>query len=487
MSGWLIDKVVGFIRYNFFSSFKEAGMSQFGSKNSSNFIFKIVLFIVIVSLAYSNNKNDLNHITSIIYRDIQGNQEQITYDNRDNNKRKLTSIEDSRSVTNYSYDSDGKIIKIEKVINNHTFVREFNYDYDGKLLAQTLPSNKELFYTYNENGELSSIVLDGITIIENTPVNQQRLISLNYSDSSYYTKEYDLAERVKSISNILSISSNSKINTITKDTNHIYRYDAKKYGDITYFVYDGDQLIGEYDQNGNAILEYIYYNDKLVALIKNDEVYKIHGAYLHTILKLHFLEQHFDKDTNNHNNVNRNYTHSISQYIQNNPLMFEKGINLYLYKSTNSVTYSDSSELPKIRGPIDILYAGYFTGAYFFGNGVVFDLNEHLDLGTRFYNAVSVQNAINSFTNRINSINCSSYENKSIFDTTVTDVTTEEGLFAVGHSKFFREANCIDGQWKFHFYIRDLFSKPLMIGSIHLYDGELPGGTPYPIIWDYYK
>jgi hypothetical protein len=153
----------------------------------------------------------------------------------------------------------------------------------------------------------------------------------------------------------------------------------------------------------------------------------------------------------------------------------------------NSVNAIDPSGLFNIPGPTDSFYAGYFTGAYFMGNGAVFDLNQHLDLGSRFYNSPSVQNAINSFVNQVKGIKCSPCEDKKVSDTTITDVTFEEGLFSVGHSTFFREANCINGKWRFHFYIRDSFSKPLITGPIHIYDGELPGGTPYPIVWDYYK
>ena len=97
---------------------------------------------------------------------------------------------------------------------------------------------------------------------------------------------------------------------------------------------------------------------------------------------------------------------------------------------------------------------------------------------------------MHEFMDAVNKIQCTPCDEGKVIKpkrSIVTDVTFEEGLFAVGHSSFFREAVCRGGKWHFHFYIRDYFRQPLVTGPIHIYEGEIPGGTPYPIVWDYYK
>ena len=97
---------------------------------------------------------------------------------------------------------------------------------------------------------------------------------------------------------------------------------------------------------------------------------------------------------------------------------------------------------------------------------------------------------MHEFMDTVNKIQCTPCDEGKVIKpkrSIVTDVTFEEGLFAVGHSSFFREAVCRGDKWNFHFYIRDYFRQPLVTGPIHIYEGEILGGTPYPIVWDYYK
>ena len=70
----------------------------------------------------------------------------------------------------------------------------------------------------------------------------------------------------------------------------------------------------------------------------------------------------------------------------------------------------------------------------------------------------------------------------SMVSRTVTNVTWESSeLFSVGHSTFFRVATCASYyRCELHFYIRDRFADPLDIGIES-------GGTPYNIIYDFYR
>jgi len=185
----------------------------------------------------------------------------------------------------------------------------------------------------------------------------------------------------------------------------------------------------------------------------------------------------------------RYYDPTMQRFLSRDPIEFEAGdFNFYRYVGNDSVNKVDPSGLFNIPGPTDSFYAGYFIGAYYKGNGETFDLNKHLDLGEKFNNAPSVQKAMSQFKNKINKKPCTPCEEGEIINSkTTTDVTFEEGLFSVGHSTFFREATCTNGTWNYHFSIRDYFKQPLVTGPINIYEGELPGAKPYPIIWDKYE
>jgi RHS repeat-associated protein len=58
-----------------------------------------------------------------------------------------------------------------------------------------------------------------------------------------------------------------------------------------------------------------------------------------------FLKQYFDKETNTHYNINRDYNPITGRYIQSDPIGFDGGVNTYLYAGANPVGVVDPEGL----------------------------------------------------------------------------------------------------------------------------------------------
>ena len=143
-------------------------------------------------------------------------------------------------------------------------------------------------------------------------------------------------------------------------------------GQLKYFVYnESNQLIGEYDSNGNIISEYIYFGLRPVAVKNNGNIYMVHTDYLGTPryimdnsnnllwkwentdpygsnlaqgsleFNLRFAGQYYDSESSLHYNIYRTYDPNAKRYMQSDPIGLAGGFNTYNYVGRNPLNNID--------------------------------------------------------------------------------------------------------------------------------------------------
>lgn len=209
---------------------------------------------------------------------------------------------------------------------------------------------------------------------------------------------------------------------------------------------------------------------------------------------LRFTGQYFDRETNLHYNMARDYDPAIGRYIYSDPMGLKAGLNTYAYVSSNPLKWID---------PSGLFCTQDFVNHYFYGSGQTVDLGGVGLLGA-FQNAASVRSSVQAFKGKTKSaaeakarslcpppcpkgIRSTSF---NLDDRDVTDVTNEPCLYSVGKSTFFRSANCsvsanCDNRTYSYgcslgFKIRDWFEEPFRIPGL-----EVPGADIYRINADW--
>ncbi len=342
---------------------------------------------------YDYDAND--RLTSITHNTL--NFLQYQYDPLDRRTTK-SYLSTSLPLTSYQYDIANQLTSITNTLVNGTPVSQYAYPlYDQvgnrKQLDRTLGTNpaETTNYAYNDIYELTGTTGDQThsydydsvanrevadsTIYTPNNLNQYTNVggtSYLYDNNGNLTSDgsktytYDEQNRLLSMVNGLSSAS--------------YTYDALNRrvaktvaGATTYFIYDGDEVIADYDGTGALNAEYINGDtiDEVLAMERGGNTYYYHQDGLGSVTELtdatgalaenytydpygnpsvinstisnryRFTGREFDEENGIYHYRARAYDSLVGRFLQRDPIGYYDSMNLFAYVKNNPINFID--------------------------------------------------------------------------------------------------------------------------------------------------
>lgn len=192
-------------------------------------------------------------------------------------------------------------------------------------------------------------------------------------------------------------------------------YDAATRTSITTrYLYDGPRLIGEANAKGELTRQYLYLDERPLAILEGRAIYYIHTDYRHApvavttptkqilwaaryepfgyahvsedidrdgkpfALNLRLPGQYYDRETETHYNYQRDYDPKTGRYLTPDPLGIAAGVNPYSYVSNNPLQKID------LYGTYEIDVHYYVTFFLAVAAGLDQDLARTIALATQY-------------------------------------------------------------------------------------------------------
>jgi RHS repeat-associated protein len=315
-------------------------------------------------------------------------------------------ITDGPLTINYQMEaSNPSQIDIQNYFGNNTS-HSFGYDIDslGYGLNAYIENGNTKFISYGQDMSLTSKQDQSVNInpgsndftFQNNPGTNQISYSQKVNSFDNTTYQYDVKGNMISMTNSIDPTKNmtmayNEVNNMTsltksgQTTQYIYNALGERVakirpdGTYTIFMYnESQQLIGEYTFSASGtqvdFSEFVYINNIMVALNKNNSIYYIHNDMTNTpraitsvnssssqliwgwtlsdpygdneatgsiVFNPRFMGQYYDNESGLHYNYHRYYSPKLGRYIQSDPIGIAGGWNTYNYVENHPLTDVD--------------------------------------------------------------------------------------------------------------------------------------------------
>jgi len=325
--------------------------------------------------SYAQNFNADGLVSSITAPNAYPVNKSYGYDSRYN----ITALTESGSATRSSSASYDDKSRITQYSYGTTDINDYTYNTSDDRTSQKFNSNATNVYGYSS----TSHRLTNITGSSPHTMTYDANGNVLTADGKTYT--YNGANRMAS-SNNGSLTTNYLVNFMGQRTH------KSSSTSTTWFIYDeNDHLIAEYDGSGNLINEYVYLNDRPIALLRSNNLYYVYTDHLGTPraitdtnnalqwtwenkeafgnnspvevvagfqFNLRFPGQYFDNETHLNYNIHRDYNSTWGRYMSSDPLGLAAGINTYGYVNGNSLGWSDRLGLSPVEYYLNLWICG---------------------------------------------------------------------------------------------------------------------------------
>lgn len=205
----------------------------------------------------------LNRVSTVAYK-IGTTTDQtltFTYDINTNGVGRLRSAADASHSTSWTYDTQGRVIGKGQTIG--TVTKSVGYAYTtGNLTTLTTPSGQSVTYGYNSNHQVTSVAVNGTTILNNATYEPFGAVhGWTWGNATTSSRSYDTDGRISQIAHIetsnYGYDDASRITALTNVTNSAlswtYGYDLLDR--LTSGVQSGATYGFTYDANGNRLTQ----------------------------------------------------------------------------------------------------------------------------------------------------------------------------------------------------------------------------------------
>jgi RHS repeat-associated protein len=143
----------------------------------------------------------LNRVSSVAYS-LAGTTDQtlnFTYDTGTNGKGHLTGASDANHSLSWSYDSLGRVTNKSQTVG--TITKSVGYAYtNGNLTTLTTPSGQTVTYGYNGNHQVTSVAVNGTTVLNSVTYEPLGPVSgWTWGNSTTTTRTYDADGKISQI------------------------------------------------------------------------------------------------------------------------------------------------------------------------------------------------------------------------------------------------------------------------------------------------